>query len=251
MAIPMRVHKRISANLSKYQKVLKKAKDHDIGESDTSIIITDILSDIFGFDKFSEITSEMPVRGTYCDLALKVKDKVRVIVECKAIGIELKDIHIRQAINYATNKGIDWAILTNGQKWQVFHITFTRPIAGDLIAEYDFLNLSSRNNSDVELLYMLTKEGLGGKVLNDYYDKQQAVNRYTVAAVIQTQGIKSAIRRELKRLQEGIRINTDDIDRILVSEVLKREVIEDEKAQQAKKKITQLANKKIKVTADK
>ena len=98
MAIPVRVHKRITANMSRYQRVLKKAKDHDINESDTSIIITDILSDLLGFDKFSEITSEVPVKGTYCDLALKLKDKVCVIIECKAIGIELKDNHIRQAV---------------------------------------------------------------------------------------------------------------------------------------------------------
>ena len=71
MSIPLKVAERISKNLSKFQSILKMAKDKDLNESDTVQIITDMLADIFGYNRYLEITSELAVRGTYCDLAIK------------------------------------------------------------------------------------------------------------------------------------------------------------------------------------
>jgi hypothetical protein len=62
MAIPTKVAERIGKNLSKFQNVLKKAKDRDLNESDTVQIISDTLAAIFGYDKYSEVTSELAIR---------------------------------------------------------------------------------------------------------------------------------------------------------------------------------------------
>ena len=35
---------------------------------------------------------------TYCDLAIKVDGKLRFLLEAKAIGLELKDDYIKQAL---------------------------------------------------------------------------------------------------------------------------------------------------------
>jgi hypothetical protein len=32
------------------------------------MIVSDMLADVFGYDKYNEITRELCVRGTYCDL---------------------------------------------------------------------------------------------------------------------------------------------------------------------------------------
>jgi hypothetical protein len=37
--------------------------------SDTVIIVTDVLAEVFGYDKYSELTAEFAISGTYCDLA--------------------------------------------------------------------------------------------------------------------------------------------------------------------------------------
>ena len=50
-----------------------------------------MLADLFGFDKYTEITSEQAIRGTYCDLAVKLEGKIKYLVEVKAIGLMLKD----------------------------------------------------------------------------------------------------------------------------------------------------------------
>lgn len=247
MAVPTKVSRRLASNITRFQKLLRKAQDQDINESDTSVIITDILCYLFGFDKYSEITTEYSIRGTYCDLIVKIRDKARLITECKAVGIGLKDGHVKQAVDYAANMGIEWVVLTNGIDWQVFRVLFSKPISKEMVGGFDFLKLNPKSQTDLELLHLLTKEGFEAAVLSDYFEKQQAVNRFTVAAVIQTSPVVSAIRRELKGSFDGIRVSTEEIERIIATEVLKREVLEDDKAQDARKKINRALAKKKKV----
>jgi predicted type IV restriction endonuclease len=88
-----------------------------VNESDTVIIVTDMLCYVFGYDKYSEITSEFAVKGTYCDLATKIDGKVECLIEVKAAGLDLKENHTKQAVDYAANMGVDWVVLTNGCTW--------------------------------------------------------------------------------------------------------------------------------------
>lgn len=73
-SIPKKVNERLVAGIKKYQPILAAAKARDVGEADTVTIIKDMLSDIFGYDKYSDLTSEYAIRGTYCDLATKIDD---------------------------------------------------------------------------------------------------------------------------------------------------------------------------------
>jgi len=84
-----------------------------------------MLSEIFGYDKYSEITSEFSIRSTYCDLATKLNGKLELLIEVKAIGLELKDTYVKQAVDYAANQGVDFVVLTNGLLWKAFKVTFT------------------------------------------------------------------------------------------------------------------------------
>ncbi|HYS05209.1 MAG TPA: hypothetical protein VEW47_08445 [Candidatus Dormibacteraeota bacterium] len=68
--IPKKTQERLSREVLKIQRVLESAKHRDVNESDTALIVADMLSSVFGFDKYSEVTSEMAIRGTYCDLAV-------------------------------------------------------------------------------------------------------------------------------------------------------------------------------------
>jgi hypothetical protein len=246
MAMSNKVRQRLVANLSKFQKALQKAKDQDVNETDTVKIITDMLSYLFGYDKYTEITSEYAIRGTYCDLAIKMKDKIRLLIECKAIGIDLKENYIKQAVDYAANYGLEWVVLTNGVKWQIYHMIFAKPIDKELIYEVNFLDLKAKHNDDLEALYLLTKEGLTSAALEEFYEKQQAVNKYTVAAVIQSDPVIAAIRREIRKYSKGIKVSETDIERLLAGEVLKREVVEEERAVEARKRLSRAAKRQSK-----
>lgn len=70
--VPTRVADRLRSSLKEFQSVVQAAKSRDVNEADTVIIVTEILSSLFGYDKFLEITSEHRIKGAFCDLATKL-----------------------------------------------------------------------------------------------------------------------------------------------------------------------------------
>ena len=103
--IPKKVVDRLTSGLKRFQPILTASKARDDGEADTVMIVTDMLAEVFGYDKYSEVTAEYAIRGTYCDLATKLDGTIQSLVEVKAIGLELKDSHVKQAVDYAANQG--------------------------------------------------------------------------------------------------------------------------------------------------
>jgi hypothetical protein len=82
-----------------------------------------ILQDIFGYDKYSGITSEYAIRGTYCDLViLDSHKKISFLIEVKAVSVALNDAHIKQALDYGANAGVNWVLLTNAETWMIYKI---------------------------------------------------------------------------------------------------------------------------------
>jgi hypothetical protein len=57
MAVPSKVGSRISSGLKRFQPILDAARARDANESDTVIIVMDLLHEILGYDKYGEITS--------------------------------------------------------------------------------------------------------------------------------------------------------------------------------------------------
>jgi len=53
------------------------------------------------------------------------------LIEAKAINIELKDAHVKQAVDYAANEGITWVVLSNGAVWRLYCLKFGKPIDKD------------------------------------------------------------------------------------------------------------------------
>jgi hypothetical protein len=103
-SIPKKVIERLTAGIKQFQPILVAARSRDVNEADTVTIVKDMLADIFGYDKYSEVTSEYAIRGNYCDLATKIDGRIATLIEVKAIGLELKDQHVKQAVDYALTK---------------------------------------------------------------------------------------------------------------------------------------------------
>jgi hypothetical protein len=83
--IPKKVSERLIAGIKRYQPILDAAKTRDVGEADTVTIIKDMLADVFGYDKYSEVTSEFAIRGTYCDLAIKMDGQLQTLIEVRPL----------------------------------------------------------------------------------------------------------------------------------------------------------------------
>lgn len=60
---------RVAAGLKRFQPVLDEARKRAVNESDTVAIATDLLGDLFGYDKYNEITSDHSIRSTFWHLA--------------------------------------------------------------------------------------------------------------------------------------------------------------------------------------
>lgn len=241
--IPKKVVDRFIKSVPRFQKVLQIAKDRDVNESDTVAVLNDIFGDVLGYDKYLEVTSELAIRGTYCDLALRVEDKVQFLIEAKAIGIDLKDTHMKQACDYGANHGVQWVVLTNGIEWRVYRIRFEQPINFDLICTVDFLALNPRDEKDQDFLFLLAKEGLGKNTREDFYEKVQSVNRYVIGNLIVAEPVLRVLRRELKKLADGVKIEMEEIQKIVRSEVLKREIVEGEQAEAAQARVNKFYRK--------
>ena len=241
--IPKKIQARIVDSLKKFQPVLLSAKTRDVNESDTVIIVTDMLSHIFGFDKYSEITSEFSIRGTYVDLATKIENKVQYLIEVKAIGLDLKDHFVKQAVDYAANQGIDWVVLTNGIAWKIFKVGFGKPITQEVVCEFEFLNLNHKNPEDLDMLYLLSKEGWLKNHIETYHAQKQVLSKFFIATILLSEGIISTVKRELRKLSPDIRVSDEQILNVIQQEVLKREVIEGEKVEEAKKVISKVQAK--------
>ena len=187
-----------------------------------------------GYDKHSEITSELAIKSTCCDLAIKLDSKIRLLIEAKAIGIELKETHIKQAIDYTANQGIEWVILTNAVKWQISAVTFAQPIGHELVGEIDFSTLNPKADADLEGLFLFTKEALTRDVLEDHQLQRQAMSRFFLGAMILSDPVLAVVRRELRRMSPDVKIEVEQLRTALTEEVLKRDVLEGDRADQAR-----------------
>jgi len=240
MKVSKKTEERIVSAVPKFQKVLGIAKARDLNESDTVSVITDILAEVFGYEKYLEITSELAIRGTFCDLAVKIGDKIQFLIECKAIGTELKDAHLRQAVGYGSNKGIQWIILTNGADWQIYRIRFEQPIAWDLVVRFDISTGSVKDEKFREALYLVTKEGVEKSAREGVYERIQCVNRFVIGALLLSEPVISTVRRELKKLADGIRTEEAEIVALIREGVLKRDILEGEESANAFAKVAKL-----------
>ena len=246
MTIPAKVAERLSSGLKRFAPVVAGAKSRDVNESDTSMIVTDMLADIFGYDKYSEVTRELTIRGTYCDLATRIDGKFQMLIEVKAIGMELKDAHAKQAVDYAANQGVEWVALTNGQHWKVFRVIFAKPIDAEQVLDIDLLALNAKSADDLESLYLLTRESMLKSGLYAYHDHLQATNKFYLAAVVLSDAVLDTVRRELRRLSDA-KVEIPELREALKQEVIKREVLEGEKADGARKKVAKSAGKMLRI----
>lgn len=231
--------------VKRFKPIVKKARDKDVNESDTVTIVVDILSEVFGYDKYTEITSEFAIKKTYCDLAIKLDGSPRLLIEVKAAGLNLKEQFIRQAVNYGSNSGIDWVILTNSVEWQVYRIIFGKPVSSELVYEFDFSQLNTKKISDLELLFYLTKEAMskaGTDSLDEYHIHKQVLNKFVISQLLLSDPVLDSIRKTIRKVSPGTKVTNDEIYQIINDEIIKRDVMDDEKTIAAKKMITRAFN---------
>lgn len=184
--------------LKDYKKKYLSKTLTDLDESGTRIMINNFLTSILGYQELEEIKTEYMIKGTYADYIVQVGGKRYFLVEVKAFSIDLSDKHLRQAINYGANEGIEWAILTNGRQFQLYKILFEKPIAEKLVFEIDF-NAEDFNVKDaLEQLVYLHRDAVVKKSLADLWSRYSALDPLNIAGLLFSPQVVAFLKKELK-----------------------------------------------------
>jgi hypothetical protein len=245
MSISKKVCERLTAGMKRFAPIIEQQRARDVSEADTVTLVKDLMSAVLGWDKYSDLTSEMMIRNTYCDLAVKLDDKLVELIEVKAIGISLDERHLKQAVDYAANQGVEWVILTNGMIWRLYNVIFAKPIDKQLVAQIDLTTLDCRREGDQESLFVFTKEGFQKGAHIALRDRQEATSRFLLAALLlNNNAVLGVIRRELRRVVD-VNVGESEILAVLRDEVIKRDALEGPTADQAAKRVNRKEDRRL------
>lgn len=243
MKIPKKALDRFLATVKNYQAIVADITARDVSEADTVTVVKDILADVFGYNKYTELTSEQQIRGTYCDLAVKLDGSVKYLIEVKPAGSDLSESNIRQAVNYGAHSGIEWIVLTNARFWRLYRLKFGQPIEQELVSEFSFADINPKDEDHQQRLFLLSREGILDDAMDEFHQHSQLMNKYTIAQIVLSETVVSSIRREMRRLFDDLKVDAEKISQLLTSDVLKREVIEGEKAKETELRIRKVQQK--------
>lgn len=192
----------VKKGLNKYLPHLISAKEQNLNEADTVLRIIKILEEVFEYDGLNEITREQQIKDKYVDIAVKLNNAIKLLIEVKAAGIELKDKHIEQAKNYAANGNIRWVLLTNGLQWTLFHLTFEEGIEEEKVFSVD---LSKDNIDDaVKSLALLARESVSKNGLEEYWTKFTALGPESIGKALFSEETLCEMRRVIRKKEEFV-----------------------------------------------
>jgi hypothetical protein len=252
MAISKRSAERAVSGLKRLLPIIEQQKTRDVSEADTVTLVKDVMAEAFGFDKYTELTSEHAIRGTYCDLAVRIVgekpsigEKPIELVEVKSAGTTLDDRHVKQAIDYAANEGVVWVVLTNGSVWRLYEVLFRKPIDKRLLIEVDLAALDLKRDDCVDCLAPFMREGFTKRVQVELRDRQDATSRYLLSALIlNNEHVVGVIRRELRRVVDVL-VGDDEILKVLSNEVIKRETTDGPEAEAAVRRVNRINSRNL------
>ena len=235
MKIPSKIKKAIGLELKRFFPVIKNLKSRGTGtsEDDSRIVLNDILNDVLGYDKYTELRTEQREKAGRLDYVLKLtegpyaskKDKIDCVVEAKAVHHDLAPKYVDQTLTYCLTTNTKYFILTNVRQWHLYEIKpaqkETRPTA-ELIHEVDLTQLNNIETLAEEFYILSRASYLAGNWKN-VATLKQATNVNDIFTILLSQ---KAIKLVTKLLSEihGVRIPEE-----LVGEIIETQLGDDQK----------------------
>lgn len=172
-------------------------------------MVNSFLTEVLGYTELEEIKTEYRIKGEYADYVVQLARKKHFIVEVKAIQLDLSENHLRQAVNYAANEGIDWILLTNGRQFQLYKVIFSKPIEYKKIFSFNLMDQKELKES-VEYLIYLTKRSVIKDELNNFWKRFQALDPINLCKNLYAVEVVRFLRRILKKTTD-LSFSEDDI----------------------------------------
>jgi hypothetical protein len=183
--------------IKEYRKQFFSKGIQDLDESGTRIMVNYLLTDLLCYKSLEEIKTEYMIKGTYADYVVQINGARHFLVEVKALSLALSNKHLRQAIEYAANEGVEWVVLTNGRLLQLYKVIFARPIEFKVVFEVDLSDPDSVKGC-LECLQYLHRDAVLKKGLNQLWNNFIATEKTTIASIILSKPAIAFISKQIK-----------------------------------------------------
>ena len=195
--------------LKKFSQHFIEARDAGLNEADTVLRLCRFFEDVLGYDGLQDISREAEMKNKFVDVCLKIDGRVKLLVEAKAAGQQLRDRHIEQAQSYASQNNYQWVVLTNGIDWHLYHLTFDEGI------DYERAFVISLEETDdfddaATKMALLHKKAIAKGELDDFWDKTAALGPSSIGKALFQESVLRLLRREIRR-DTGILIDSEDL----------------------------------------
>lgn len=217
---------RIRSAIRKFSKPLADLVARDANEGDTRLLVTDFLCEGLGYDKYADLTTEYLVKGEFADYGIRLDKQTVAFIEVKRVTTKLDTRHLRQVEMYAVNEGVEWAILTNGVEWKVYHLAGgpPQPIAIDLALQVNLLGDESPQQKANQLFY-LSRDSFKRHQIDELWKAKAATSPKSLAQIVLSPSVLQLIGKELRR-QTGHTVEPTEVARLLRTTVLRPESVE-------------------------
>jgi len=214
--IPAKVAAQIQDAVDLYRKPLRDARARNATEGDTGLLVSRMLTDVFGYDPFTEVTSEFKIKGQYVDFAVRDGDRIGLVIEVKAIGINLNHQHLFQATSYAMHEGVEWVVLTNAAQWDLYRVTFTQPVDWHRVTSMNFVD----GRPDPDELAMLHKWGMKKGLAELAWTKMSALSPANLVKALLADDTMKPIAAYIRKTT-GMRVEIGELRERLVADILR------------------------------
>jgi len=160
--------------IEKYQRISEAGKIREYNEAQTRNEFIDPLFEFLGWDirnleNDGEVITEKSVFKDRVDMAFYLNNIPVMFLEAKPLKADLDiEAYSRQAINYAWNKGVAYAVLTDFESIKIYNAqSNSKHLLDKLIFEISYTDYLA----DFERLWLLSKESFQKGALDEYSQK--------------------------------------------------------------------------------
>jgi hypothetical protein len=122
-------------------------------------------------------------------------------------------------------------------------------IQAEEVFTVDLLDPDVKPAQLLERLYLISREGVAATAIDAFWQRKEAMNRYVVAQLLLEPEVVGLVRRTIRRNFPGIGVTDDDVTILLREEVLKRDVLEGDRAAAAQRLVRRASRKRERAKA--
>lgn len=204
MATKLTLDKQTKKALLDARTMIETVIKLDSNEAETARRIERFFDSLMGYDVFKHLSREHAVHGIgdtdYCDFAVQIDEERKIpiiLVEVKKATMDLSPKHLKQTASYAINVGCEWAILTNGKLWQLYHISFGQPPQTVLLDSWDLIE------NDLSVLVdkfaMVGYKNVKKDGLKQVWQKSNVLTPQNVVKMLLSEDSISMVKRGIKK----------------------------------------------------